>query len=513
MLPAQQQGNIWDAAQNGQLDRVRAMLEGNPDRLNARDSDKRTALHLAIRYGHMDVVKLLLARGAAPDLRAYNNFTPLYMAVSCNRPQIFELLLQQEIDLDTKTSFGRTAVDVAAQNNRPKMVERLFAKGAAYTLFTAACRGDKNRVATLLKPADAQVTRETMLEAIHRGHAEIAVMLLPKLQNPIARMNMTKHPLLFEASKHAEVVKALVAAGEDPQERCDGQGMSRIGHGASLLHVAAERGHLDTVAYLLTLEAFADRDVISSSGRTPAHDAAASGQLAALQMLHGHGASLLVKEKRGRTCVHFAAESGYAHVLRWLVTQGHVLHDHDNAGCSALALATKGIHATEKRAKQRIEAAWVLVRHGVTVDLHSAAVIGDTASAKAMLETKPELAKTKALLVRAISFGSKDIVALLLDAGCDVNVLDERKTSALHWTALWRQAECAQLLIDRGADVHAANKFGYTPLHDAARADCVPVAKVLLAAGAKLDAKDLKGKTPRDHLTSYSSGALRKLLK
>tara|TARA_R110002072_G_scaffold46591_13_gene129285 strand:+ start:4229 stop:5830 length:1602 start_codon:yes stop_codon:yes gene_type:complete len=505
--------NIWNSAQRGQFENVRDLLDGNPALRDARDDDQRTPLHLATRYGHLDIVKLLLARGAAPDRAAYNQFTPLHMAVHFNRRQILDLLLQQQVDVNAKTSFGLRVVDLAARDNRPQLLERLLERGAADTLYVAACRGDLQRTKELLKPAGTTVTREALLQAIRRGHAEVSAAMLPRLRNPQMMMNMVLHPVLFEATEHVTVVQALIAAGEDPAERADQQGMTRIESGATVLHVAAARGHLETVGHLLTLDAFTDRDVASLSGRTPAHEAAAAGHLSSLQALHKHGASLVATDKRGRTCVHFAAEAGHAKVLLWLVQQGKVLHGHDDAGRSALALATKGIHPTEKRVKQRIEAAWVLVRHGVPVDLTSAAVIGDTASAKALLESEPELAKTKGLLVRAISFGSKDIVALLLDAGCDVNTRDERKTSALHWCALWRQPACAQLLIDRGADVHASNKFGYTPLHDAARANCAPVAKLLLAADANPDALDKEGKAPRQHLNSYSSEEIRTLLK
>jgi ankyrin repeat protein len=53
--------NIHNAARMGNVRRVRDLLSGNPDLVNARDGDGNTALHCAIGYFELGVVEELLA--------------------------------------------------------------------------------------------------------------------------------------------------------------------------------------------------------------------------------------------------------------------------------------------------------------------------------------------------------------------------------------------------------------------------------------------------------------------
>lgn len=511
-MPAQRQDTIWMHARYGRIDALRKMLDADPKLLDRKDGDERTPLHLAARWGRLDIVKLLLARGAAPDEKAYNRFTPLHMAIMFGRREILELLLEQKVDVNAKTAFDRTPVDLAIEHKQKPLMELLLKHGAHYGIYSAACRGDAERIRKLLKEKPETITREMALQAIRRGHAEAAALLAPLVVDRPAINMEIREPLLFDATAHLDVVKALIASGQDPAERNESRFSSRTTPSSTLLHVAARNGHTETLAFLLGLDDFEDRDLRNAAQQTPAHEAAKNGRLAALQLLHASGADLEAKDRGGRTAVHHAASSGHPKLLAWMTTKGIVLHAPDKAGRTPLALATKGIHPTEKRVKQRLEAAWTLVRHGVKVDLRSAAVIGDTIGAKTLLEQDPELVKEKGLLVRALSFGNKDIVALLLDAGADVQELDERKTTPLHWCASWNQPEIAKLLLARGADVHAQNRFGYTPLHEAARAHCTSVAKVLLDAGAKRDVKDKEGKVPLALCNDYTPKELRALL-
>jgi hypothetical protein len=54
---------IDDAAQNGDLEKVKALLKDNPDLVSSKDKWGRTPLHLAARNGHKDVAELLRQYG------------------------------------------------------------------------------------------------------------------------------------------------------------------------------------------------------------------------------------------------------------------------------------------------------------------------------------------------------------------------------------------------------------------------------------------------------------------
>lgn len=60
---------LFDAVTRGDVDRVRAVLAGHPEIVNARDDDGATALHHAAFLGHREIVWVLAASGADVNAR------------------------------------------------------------------------------------------------------------------------------------------------------------------------------------------------------------------------------------------------------------------------------------------------------------------------------------------------------------------------------------------------------------------------------------------------------------
>ena len=92
----------------------------------------------------------------------------------------------------------------------------------------------------------------------------------------------------------------------------------------------------------------------------------------------------------------------------------------------------------------------------------------------------------------AAFFGHRDLAALLLERGADVNARSKSETFAqantpLHAAAANRQLEVAQLLVARGADVNARDGSGFTPLALAANGRSDLLMLLLLENGARAD--------------------------
>ena len=84
---------LMDAAWDGDLDLTREALQQGA-KVNARDEDGATALHVACRYEKPEVVRELLAHGAAVDVKDARGVTPLACARSTGNPDIVRLLAQ-----------------------------------------------------------------------------------------------------------------------------------------------------------------------------------------------------------------------------------------------------------------------------------------------------------------------------------------------------------------------------------------------------------------------------------
>lgn len=92
----------------------------------------------------------------------------------------------------------------------------------------------------------------------------------------------------------------------------------------------------------------------------------------------------------------------------------------------------------------------------------------------------------------AAFFGHRDLAALLLERGADVNARSRSETFAqantpLHAAAANRHLEVAQLLVARGADVNARDGSGFTPLALAANGRSDLLMLLLLENGARAD--------------------------
>jgi ankyrin repeat protein len=99
------------------------------------------------------------------------------------------------------------------------------------------------------------------------------------------------------------------------------------------------------------------------------------------------------------------------------------------------------------------------------------------------------------LLHHAAGFGTLETMAMLLDAGADVNAKNRRGSTPLHW-AIDDEAK-VRLLLARGANVNAKQVEGRTPLYQAASiGNGMAVVRLLLANGADPNRAMANGRTP-----------------
>ena len=183
--------DLCDAAQDGYVDVVRLLLDRGAE-VNGQASGEMTPIHYAAWYAHADVVRLLLDRGAEVNVKDNAGLTPLHYAAKDVYVDVIMLLLNRGADVNAKDNDGWTPLH----------------------------------------------------DATWDGHADVAVVLLDRGAQVNVKDNAGKTPLHHAAVKgHAHVAVVLLDRGADVNTKSD--------EGWTPLHHAAEMGHIEIVALLL----------------------------------------------------------------------------------------------------------------------------------------------------------------------------------------------------------------------------------------------------------------------
>ena len=89
-----------------------------------------TPLHRAVRFGHVEVVQLLISRGANPSTGNFDGQTPLHLAAEQGGLAILQLLLEVDVPLDIHDNSGAAATHLAAANGHAGALALLLDRGA-----------------------------------------------------------------------------------------------------------------------------------------------------------------------------------------------------------------------------------------------------------------------------------------------------------------------------------------------------------------------------------------------
>jgi ankyrin repeat protein len=292
------------AADAGSLDAVRQLVLHGADVNAAEPRGGQTALMWAAAEGHSDVVAGLVEMGANIDAASKTGFTPLVFAAIKNDVASIKTLLHAGANPNVVLLSGTKPIIVAMQYRHTAAALALLEGGADInvrdrggntTLHLAAQAGDMNLARALLAThADPNArTPKSMAPTGARGGGGLGRGGMAGEQTPL---------MMAARGDHADVMRALVAAGADPSLRAQ--------DGASVLMAAAAGARLKTFTYAYEIDP--DVDVVTTTGNTPMHVAVGlNGRTQpevceVIQFLADHGAKLDEMNGAGRTPIAIA---------------------------------------------------------------------------------------------------------------------------------------------------------------------------------------------------------------
>jgi len=151
------------------------------------------------------------------------------------------------------------------------------------------------------------------------------------------------HYIVWSSKSDVQVAKKYIGSSGDAASL-----LVKDNKGRRPLHLAAQRGNVAMVAYILGLEGAGNVDVCDQDvlGLTPIHYAAASKRVQIFDLLKAKGGCVRSKDLRGRTVLHHAVSRGYLSTVEKVMELGGAadICAVDENGLSPLDLArSKGV--------------------------------------------------------------------------------------------------------------------------------------------------------------------------
>jgi ankyrin repeat protein len=309
--------DICTAAALGDESRVRALLAEDPGLAN-RVSEYVTyylcsgsPLRNAASRGHLEIVKLLLAHGADPNLRE-EGIAPLgaalHEAVAGGHLEVAHLLLRHGAHPNGPIESSGDCLSCAIRHENPAMIELLASYGSARSVEILAYYGDVQTAAAVF---DANRSKADDLEAfsnaVDNGHESFVLLMLRYQPDVAARFFPPGAPT-------RELDEFLFSRGMNPSQR---NWME-----VTPLHRFAARGDLERAA--LFLDHGADIDARDEELRsTPLAWAAKHGQVAMTDFLLSRGARPnLPDDPPWATPLAWATRRGHGEVVDLLQRHG-----------------------------------------------------------------------------------------------------------------------------------------------------------------------------------------------
>lgn len=435
-------GPLHAAARRGWVDAVSALLSNGSD-IDSRNSEDQTPLMLAAGFGHNETVGRLLAAGASVNLIDKGGETALHKAIRARSDKTADLLVNANANIDVSDEYGNTPLHFATRYEQAQTIGRLLEKGATInatnaeglTPLSLAARHERSAIRQQLRTAGG-TTPFVARAALNRA--------LQQIDNPINGAT-----LWFIAAERGSVatLKRQLARGESLDQTDT--------LGRSALSIAAARGHLDVVEWLLVSGANPNQN--DDDELRPLGHAIWNNELAVAEKL------ATVTDTVHPTLMDYVMTSGNIETIAWFVDV-----------------------AARKKLRSR-------------PPLVAAAAAGNEEAIAYLLRAgyRPSDldADNRSPLWFAAGLGLTQSTQSLIEAGATLDSADRNGDTALHQAAKGGYAALVRTLLTAGARPDAENLQGLTPLMLAANQRHFGVIEQLYLGKADFDYKNTTGQT------------------
>jgi ankyrin repeat protein len=464
----------------------------------ARNPDGQTGLHVASNIGHVDIVQLLLERGAKVDALDYNECTPLHLSCDKDNVDCSLILLMHGANVNVTDNDGRTPLHFCAAKGHERCAKVLTWQNPTTIQLNLPDTNGNTPLHLSAKWGFVGLLRELLFYNARRdlknvkgqtpadcAHSSIIKELLDgpdRMKSPVRVISPATVAIGVEGAVPPQDMasqllrEATEDADEQQREREQDDLLS-----ASSTQVPDMRGRSNAIGESERRHSIAT--VLPIPNKKKKKTVLSKNELE------------IAKEREQHLALLFeAVEEGDVELVRFkLFSRGSSKKGED---CHPLCQCDKCTEIS-RAATVQVDAASATTE-GQTA-LHIAALHGVTDVAKMLIEEgvnpSPWNKRQHTPLHFACQYNHPEVVELLLAAHADMDAADHGGNSPLHFSSANGHAQCAKLMLDATCDVDATNFRGESALHNASRWGYVELVGLLLSRNARIDLVNGRGKT------------------
>ena len=424
-----------------------------------------------------DIVQYLLDEGADPNHPGAGHYTALDGACNNGNVDIIHLLLEKGASLEAKASArGHTALYHAVQRRRYKVVKALIHAGARKDCITADGM-------TLLHAA------------AENGSADILELLLELPKDPAVEI-VENEAQKNKDVKYQQTTDHQYHDNDDQQRDLLTQEGETSGQTASLN--ASSGSPLRSSKFLEMIETKTGR------AQTALALACSRGNIAAAKVLIEAGSDIYFRYSNGVTILHEAVFHGHHDLVRMLISKTQLINDSALETQQPIHLAA--YTSSYESCKILLEAGAEPDRAlGVVgTPLMQAAMKGDSSIISFLLSYGAVVDQAQSngamALHLATRLSQKDAIFALLGAGANANLPDPWTGSTLpHESSFRGWIPLIHACLSLGVLVDATDPLGRTPLMKSVIGGHNEVTQLLIASGASTSKRDIYGYSAYDY--------------
>jgi ankyrin repeat protein len=402
---------LINAVETGSVGLVKILLERGADPNISGSRDLRP-LTLAVKSKKIEIVRLLIEKGADINYTDCRNTLPLVLAVIQGSADIFEYLITRGAKINIRSLDGHTPLTAAAAYDRTEMVKTLIEKGAdlnvrSYSDDTALAltvANDNDAAVDLLRRTGASSIGDRnereyfeLCQAISNGTTAEIITIIKKGANVNCTVKNFAPPLIKAVRKgKIDAAKLLIENGADAGVR-DASGKSVLDYYLACSYGKYDEKFFSFISNFMVSDQLKERILFSCDGKNP--------QLA--MKLISRSEALKIFGDLGRNWLMTAIASEKFNIAIELIKIGSDVKLKDKKGMNSLMLICNSYSGNE--------------------------------------------------------IYKKGIALMLLNGGLSINDQDAEGNTALHYALRSSLDYMVSFLVDRGAGVNIKNKKGESP--------------------------------------------------